>query len=44
MHYQKTKQPYIWSTRKNRTRKKKGAVEEKPQKRPKKIKKNEPCK
>ncbi len=42
MHSQKTKQPYIRSTRKNRTRKKKSAVEEDPQKSPKKIKKNEP--
>ena len=42
MHSQKTKQPYIRSARKNRTRKKKSAVEEDPQKSPKKIKKNEP--
>ena len=41
-HSQKTKQPYIRSTRKNGTRKKKSAVEEDPQKSPKKIKKNEP--
>ena len=42
MHSQKTKQPYIRSTRKNRTRKKKSAVEEDPWNRPKKNKKNEP--
>ncbi len=42
MHSQKTKQPYIRSARKNRTRKKKSAVEEDPQKSLKKIKKNEP--
>ena len=42
MHSQKTKQPYIRSTRKNRTRMKKSAVEEDPQKSPEKIKKNEP--
>ena len=42
MHSQKTKQPYIRSTRKNRTRKKKSAVEEDLQKSPKNIKKNEP--
>jgi len=43
MHSQKTKQPYIRSTRKNRTRRKKSAVEEDPhtQKTNKKIKKNE---
>ena len=42
MHSQKTKQPYIRSTRKNRTRIKKSTVEEDPRKRPEKIKKNEP--
>ena len=42
MHSQKTKQPYIRSVRKNRTRKKKSAGEEDPRKRPEKIKKNEP--
>ena len=44
MHSQKTKtkQPYIQSARKNRTRKKKSAVEEDPRKSPEKIKKNEP--
>ena len=42
MHSQKTKQPYIQSTGKNRTRKKKSAVEEDPRKSPEKIKKNEP--
>ena len=42
MHSQKTKQPYIQSTRKNRTRKKKSAVEEYPRKSLEKIKKNEP--
>ena len=42
MHSQKTKQPYIRSARKNRTRKKKTAVEEDPRRRPEKIKKNEP--
>ena len=36
MHSQKTKQPYIRSTRKNRTRKKKSAVEEDPSKIPQK--------
>ena len=41
MHSQKTRQPYIWSARKNRTRKK-NAVEEEPQSRPEKKKKNEP--
>ena len=40
MHSQKTKQPYIRSTRKNRTRKKKSAVED-PQKSPKKINKKQ---
>ena len=35
-------QPYIRSTIKNRTRKKKSAVEEDPRKSPEKIKKNEP--
>ena len=42
MHSQKTKQPYILSTRKNRTRKKKNAVEEAPRKCPEKTKKKEP--
>ncbi len=42
MHPQKTKQHYIRSTSKNRTRKKKSAVEEDPQKSRKKIQKNEP--
>ena len=42
MHFQKTMQPYIRSTRKNRTRKKKSAVEEDPRKSPEKIKRNEP--
>ena len=42
IHSQKTKQPYIRSARKKRTRKKKSAVEEDPQKKLKKIKKNEP--
>ena len=42
MHSQNTKQPYIRSTRKNRTRKKKSAIEEDPRKCPEKIKKNEP--
>ena len=42
MHSQKTKQPYIQSAGKNRTRKKKSAVEEDPRKSPEKIKKNEP--
>ncbi len=41
MHSQKTKQPYIRSARKNRTRKK-SAVEEDPRKSPEKNKKNEP--
>jgi len=41
-HSQKTKQPYIQSTRKNITRKKKSTVEEDPRKSPEKIKKNEP--
>ena len=40
MHSQKTKQPYIRSARKNRTRKK-SAVEEDPRKSPEKNKKNE---
>ena len=43
MQSQKTKQPYIRSARKNRTRKK-SAVEEDPRKSPEKIKKNEPFK
>ena len=42
IHSQKTKQPYIRSIRKNRTRKKKSAVEEDPQKSLEKIKKKEP--
>ena len=42
MHSEKTKQPYIPSARKNRTRKKKNAVEEDPWKSTEKIKKNEP--
>ena len=42
MHSEKTKQPYIRIARKNRTKKKKSAVEEDPQKSHKKIKKNEP--
>jgi len=42
MHSQKTKQPCIRSTRKNRTRKKKSAVEEAPRKCPEKTKKKEP--
>ena len=42
MHSQKTKQPYIRSTRKNRTRKTKSAVEDDPLNRPEKNKKNEP--
>ena len=44
MHSQKTKtkQPYIQSARKNRTRKKTSAGEEDPRKSPEKIKKNEP--
>ncbi len=42
MHSQKTKQPYIRSTRKNRTRKKKSAVEEDPRKCLEKTKKKEP--
>ena len=41
MRSQETKQPYIRSARKNRTRKK-SAVEEDPQKMPEKNKKNEP--
>ena len=41
MHSQKTKQPYIRRTRKNRTRKK-SAVEDDPRNRPEKNKKNEP--
>ena len=40
MHSQKTKQPYIRSARKNRTRKK-SEVEEDPRKSPEKNKKNE---
>ena len=43
MHFQKTKQPYMRSARKNRTRKK-SAVEEDPRKCPEKNKKNEPFK
>ena len=43
MHSEKTKQPYIRSARKNRT-KKKSAVEEDPRKRPEKNKKNDPLK
>ncbi len=43
MHSQKTKQPYIGSARKNRTRTK-SAVEEDPRKSPEKIKKNQPFK
>ena len=43
MHSQKTKQPYIRSARKNRTRKK-IEVEEDPWNRPEKNKKNEPFK
>jgi len=39
MHSQETKQPYIRSARKNRTRKKKSAVEEDPSKIPQKNKK-----
>ena len=42
LHSQKTKQPYIRSTRKNGTRKKKSAVEEDPRKSHEKIHKNEP--
>ena len=42
MHSQKTKQPYIQTARKNRTRKKQSTVEEDPQKSPKKIEKNQP--
>ena len=41
MHSQKTKQPYIWSARKNRTRKK-IEVEQDPRKSPEKNKKDEP--
>ena len=41
MHSQKTKQPYIRSARKNRTRKKKSAVEEDQRKIPKKNFKKE---
>ena len=41
MHSQKTKQPYIRSARKNRSRKK-SAVEEDPRNRPEKKKTNEP--
>ena len=36
MYYQKTKQPYMLSARKNRTRKKKFAVEDHSQKSPEK--------
>ena len=43
MHSEKTKQPYIRSARKNRT-KKKSAVDEDPRKRPEKNKKNDPLK
>ena len=43
MHSQKTKQPYMRSARKNRTRKKR-AVEEDRQKSPEKNKKNDPFK
>ena len=42
MHPEKTKQPYIRSARKNRTRKKKSAVEEDARKSPEKNKTNEP--
>ena len=42
MHSQETKQPYIRSARKNRTRIKKNVVEKDPRKSPEKIKKNEP--
>ena len=42
MQSQKIKRSYIRSTRKNRTRKKKIAVEEDSQKSPRKIKKNDP--
>ena len=42
MHSQKSKQPCIRSARKNRTRKKKSAVEEDPRNRPEKKKKTEP--
>ena len=41
MHFQKTKQPYMQSARKNRTRRK-SAVEEDPRNSPEKNKKNEP--
>ena len=41
MHSHKTRQPYIRSTRKNRTRKK-SAVEEVPQIRPEKKNRDEP--
>ena len=41
MHSQETKQPYIRSVRKNRTRKK-STGEEEPRKSPEKNKKNEP--
>ena len=42
MHSQKTKKPYIRSAKKNRTRKKKNAVEEDSWKIPQKNFKNEP--
>ena len=42
MQSQKIKRSYIRSTRKNRTRKKKSAVEEDARKSPEKNKKNEP--
>ena len=41
MHFQKTKQPYMQSARKDRTRRK-SAVEEDPRNSPEKNKKNEP--
>ena len=41
MHSQKTKQPSIWSARKNRTRKK-STIEVDPRKSPEKNKKHEP--
>ena len=41
MHFQRTKQPYIRSARKNRTTKK-SAIEEDPRNRPEKNKKNLP--
>ena len=43
MHFQKTKQPYIRSARKNRTRKRSATAED-PQKSPEKNKKNDPFK